>query len=191
VSINIKREVCVLRNNKGFSLIELMVVVAIIAILSTIAIPSYQSFQARSRQKEGFALLGAYFNAAQGSRAEYGHFPGDFASSGFAATGMLGYRLVAGANATPLPFGLASFPMCVSTDVMSTCPAGFITWTELPLQAMTMVSLGVWAPGTMAATTDNMFTAAAAGVVSLDAGAHDEYTINELKNLAVVSDGLK
>lgn len=43
---------------KGFSLIELMIVVAIIAILATIAMPAYQTFIARSQASEAMLLAG-------------------------------------------------------------------------------------------------------------------------------------
>ena len=42
---------------KGFSLIELMLAVAIIGILSAIAIPNYQDYITRSKRAEGMALL--------------------------------------------------------------------------------------------------------------------------------------
>ena len=40
---------CCLRNNKGFSLIELLIVIAIIGVLAAVAIPAYQSYQAEAK----------------------------------------------------------------------------------------------------------------------------------------------
>ena len=45
-----------MKNQKGFTLIELMIVVAIIAILVAIALPAYQDYLVRSRVSEGLNL---------------------------------------------------------------------------------------------------------------------------------------
>jgi type IV pilus assembly protein PilA len=52
-----------LRDKKGFTLIELMIVVAIIAILAAIAIPNFLKFQAKSKQSEARTMLTGIYEA--------------------------------------------------------------------------------------------------------------------------------
>ena len=170
-----------------------MVVVAIIAILSTIAIPSFQVFQAKARQKEGFALLGAYFNAASASRIEYGFFPGELPATGFAPTGMLGYRLTAADNGVNvLPYMQMEYNTCIATNsAAANCPPNYTSeWQENPLGVLnTSLGVGATTGASMAAATT--FIVHAAGWISLKAATVDEYSIDQLKSLSAVSDGLK
>jgi type IV pilus assembly protein PilA len=62
------------RSQAGFTLIELMIVVAIIGILAAIAIPNFMRFQLRARSSEGKSNLAAIRGAELGYFAEYNAF---------------------------------------------------------------------------------------------------------------------
>ena len=86
----------------GFSLVELMVVVAIIGILAAIAVPQFQKFQARARQSEGKAMLSAYFSAQKGFFSEWQTYHPDINLIGFSPEGMIRYDAgQSTVNATP------------------------------------------------------------------------------------------
>ncbi len=69
---------------KGFTLIELMIVVAIIAILAAIAIPAYQDYVIRSQVSEGSSLAEGSKTALAEFFANKGYFPGNNGSAGVA-----------------------------------------------------------------------------------------------------------
>ena len=60
---------------KGFTLIELMIVVAIIGILAAIAIPAYQDYTIRSQVTEGLNLAGAVKAAVAETYSQTGLWP--------------------------------------------------------------------------------------------------------------------
>jgi len=67
---------------KGFTLIELMIVVAIIGILAAIAIPAYQDYTIRSQVTEGLNLASAAKAAVSESFGSNGTWPGSNAAAG-------------------------------------------------------------------------------------------------------------
>ena len=71
---------------KGFTLIELMIVVAIIGILAAIAIPAYQDYTIRAQVTEGLNLAGAAKASVAESFAQNGVFPGDNDTAGMGAS---------------------------------------------------------------------------------------------------------
>jgi type IV pilus assembly protein PilA len=92
-----------MRNSKGFTLIELMIVVAIIGILAAIAIPAYQEYIARAQAGEAMQLLAG----AKAPMAEFygdqGRWPGGPGSvmANLAGKYVVGIYYTPGSPATP------------------------------------------------------------------------------------------
>ncbi|MCB9073534.1 MAG: prepilin-type N-terminal cleavage/methylation domain-containing protein [Bdellovibrionaceae bacterium] len=171
-------------NQQGFSLIELMVVVAIIAILATFAIPQYQSFQSKARQKEGMTLLNSYYVAAMATQAEMGVLPGNFVGTGFNPAGQVHYRITSQNGATPT-YG-PNNTTCVST--VNNC-GGYGTWTEVTSGAFAANAVNTCTVATTSAS--GTFTACASANIRPNSGADvDTWSINQAKTLTNTNDGI-
>ncbi|MEC9282077.1 MAG: prepilin-type N-terminal cleavage/methylation domain-containing protein [Bdellovibrionota bacterium] len=172
------------KNNKGFSLIELMIVVAIIGILAAIAVPNYQKFTRKAKQAGGKSLLSGYYTSAKATMAEMGIHKGNFAVVGFKPEGELIYRLDVHDNGATLPStyaGVLDIPACVTTTGSTACASSsYKTWSDHPVSTATAVG------GTVSSTNRTFLSFAAA---DLDGAQPDRWSINQNKDLRLVQDG--
>ncbi len=118
---------------KGFTLIELMIVVAIIGILAAVALPAYQDYTKRARVTEGFNLAASVKTGVADYFASNNSFPDVLASVGINAS-------ITGASVTSVALAtngviVITYADNVSTDttqkviqLVPTSGAAGITW---------------------------------------------------------------
>lgn len=80
---------------QGFTLIELMIVVAIIGILAAVALPAYQDYTARSQMSEALSLASGARTAVTEFYTNEGQFPTNNTSAGLAQAAEIKGKYVA------------------------------------------------------------------------------------------------
>jgi len=102
-SINRHRNAFAGRCNRGFTIIELMLVVTIISILLLVAVPTFQSYSARAKIAEGLLLADPVLQSV----AEYYHghnaWPADNATAGISPAASFATRYVRSISVTDGP----------------------------------------------------------------------------------------
>ncbi|MEQ1844145.1 MAG: prepilin-type N-terminal cleavage/methylation domain-containing protein [Nitrospira sp.] len=155
-----------LRKQEGFTLIELMIVVAIIGILAAIAIPNFITYQSKAKQSEAKVSLGAIFTSTVAFQAEQPtstFIAGTIGLIGWAPSGTPRYGYWYDATAGNKYFNGSNIVLTAGCDLSA-------------------IPTGAGAP----AASATGFTASAKGQIDTDALC-DVWTINDARQLINVN----
>jgi type IV pilus assembly protein PilA len=165
-----------LKDQQGFTLVELMVVVAIIGILTAIAVPNFKKYQAKSKQSEAKIVLAALYSVEVSAQADYDTFGTCLVDMGYDQSPRgyygVGFRAAATtANNSIITRGAT----CASTNYIT--PTTHLKAS----QGSTPASTDLNSTTAAAAST---FVASAAGNIASDRTTFDVWTINETKTMS-------
>jgi len=151
-----------LKGPEGFTLIELMIVVAIIGILVAVAIPSFMRYQAKSKQAEVKIGLGGIWTHATTILAAQNasYVISNISQLGYGITGAARYSYWYSVSGTP---------------------------TALPGGSTATGPCDVNTPPAAVDTTTSSFTAGARGNIDADSTC-DDWIINDLRNISNTMD---
>ena len=161
-----------LRENAGFSLVELMVVVGIIGVLTTLAIPNYTKFANKAKQSEAKSQLAAIYTVEKAYQVEASTFTACLSDIGYVAEGS-NRRYGVGFSGTITALTSPTGTNCtVSANKTYFLPASGVAVADFP---------------TTSAETGT-FTAGAAG--SIGGSQKDKWTIDQSQTLANPTSGI-
>lgn len=170
----------VIKSDQGFTLVELMVVVAIIGILSAIAVPNFKRYQAKSKQSEAKIQLAAVYSAEVSAQADYDGYASCLNEIGY-DTPERGYYTI----------GFPGAYQASLTARGATCSATVLYAPSLQTKKAHAGAAAITAANVGGATpTATGFTAGATGSVTTNSATLDTWTITESKNLLNASPGI-
>jgi prepilin-type N-terminal cleavage/methylation domain-containing protein len=157
-------------NQKGFTLIELMIVVGIIGILVAIAAPNFSRYQSKARQSEAKIALAAVYGSEKSFYSEYASYAGSMDAIGYQPEGnrrFYGVGWVAAHSST-----ITGYSGALTTG----------NWAAANNTFLCTVT-GYGNLGAQLSTDSQTFIAAAQGCVRNGQAAMDTWNINDTKVL--------
>jgi type IV pilus assembly protein PilA len=193
-------------SSSGFSLVELMVVVAIIGVLASVAVPNFQKYQARARQTEAKVQLASIFSMEKAFTMDQNSYSSCLSNLGFQQNARgkayytIGFSAATASGGSCGPDGQqacahTSWPVsgttgCTGTNSAGTAITGTGEGTSYFISTAKVGAVPAPSEGDLnpTALTNNTFTAAAKGFIySTNA---DVWTINQDKVLSNTVNGL-
>lgn len=135
---------------KGFTLIELMIVIAIVGILAVVALPAYQDYTARAQMSEALTLAEGQKTAVVEYYSDKGTFPTNNTQAGIAAASNITGKYVA--SVTVGTSGSTNAKATITAKMKSTGVNKDIQGKELMLEGSQKAGAFEWVckPGTTA-----------------------------------------
>jgi prepilin-type N-terminal cleavage/methylation domain-containing protein len=124
-------------NSGGFTLVEVMVAVAIMGILSTIALVGYDELVIRARMSQAKTSLAAIYDSEMGFKAEWDQYTSRLDVLPFQPVGTLYFNVGFDNDFAPPPLAPQGTPGCLkvcgawmgASTYVSQCPPAFSVWT--------------------------------------------------------------
>ncbi|MES2528494.1 MAG: prepilin-type N-terminal cleavage/methylation domain-containing protein [Bdellovibrionota bacterium] len=190
-----------LKRQDGFTLVELMVVVAIIGLLSAVAIPNFQKYQARSKTSEAKLQLSAIYTAEASFFSDYniyasclrymGYDPREEITSRYFTTGFSAFTTIA-----PSAFVSAINAGINQTDCPSTLAgvdnSSYLAGKSTGSQLSNVTHLTAASGSDQSTAALMVYTAGAAGVIHKNftaAGTTSYFTIDQNKKITTERNG--